>query len=522
MSADELPRRHPRALGAGRRRLGGRSATSSSATAGRLGLAVEHLEPQPGYRLLELAAGVGDTGLLAAELVQPGGTRDHHRRRRGDGRGGEAPGGGARRRRTSRSARWRPSGSTCRPPRSTASSAAGATCCSPTRTPPCARRAASCGPAAASPSPPGPTPEHNPWMSAVGRSIVELGLGEPPDPAQPGPFAFAAEGHIEGLLEDAGFDEIHVEPLDFTFRHASLDALLRAPARDVDRTSARRSSASARPTTPACATRSTPSSSSTCGPTARCAARPHVGRGGPRLGPVLVSRPMYYDDDADLSLLEGKTVAIIGYGSQGHAHALNLKDSGVDVVVGLRPDSKSVEEAEVARPAGRGDRRRRQRGRPRHGPRPRRAAPRGVGGRGPRRHRRGQPAPLRPRLLRPLRRGRAARRASTSRSSPPRARATSSAASTPRAPASPASSPSSRTRPATPRRSRSPTPRASAARAAASSRRPSRTRPRPTSSASRPSCAAAPPSWSRPASRRSSRPATTRRWPTSSASTSSS
>jgi ketol-acid reductoisomerase len=54
---------------------------------------------------------------------------------------------------------------------------------------------------------------------------------------------------------------------------------------------------------------------------------------------------MFYDDDADLTLLDGKTVAIIGYGSQGHAHALNLKDSGVDVVVGLRPDSSSVEKA---------------------------------------------------------------------------------------------------------------------------------------------------------------------------------
>src|SRR5271155_4607182 len=50
---------------------------------------------------------------------------------------------------------------------------------------------------------------------------------------------------------------------------------------------------------------------------------------------------MIYDDDADLSLLDGKTVAILGYGSQGHAHALNLKDSGVDVIVGLRSDSKS-------------------------------------------------------------------------------------------------------------------------------------------------------------------------------------
>jgi ketol-acid reductoisomerase len=56
---------------------------------------------------------------------------------------------------------------------------------------------------------------------------------------------------------------------------------------------------------------------------------------------------MFYDDDADLSLLDGKTVAILGYGSQGHAHAQNLKDSGVDVVVGLRPDSSSVEKAKA-------------------------------------------------------------------------------------------------------------------------------------------------------------------------------
>jgi ketol-acid reductoisomerase len=61
-----------------------------------------------------------------------------------------------------------------------------------------------------------------------------------------------------------------------------------------------------------------------------------------------MTKDAFYDDDADLSLLQGKTVAIIGYGSQGHAHSLNLKDSGVDVVVGLRPDSKSVAEAEAA------------------------------------------------------------------------------------------------------------------------------------------------------------------------------
>ena len=56
---------------------------------------------------------------------------------------------------------------------------------------------------------------------------------------------------------------------------------------------------------------------------------------------------MYYDADANLDLLNGKTVAIIGYGSQGHAHALNLKDSGVDVIVGLYPGSKSIDKAEA-------------------------------------------------------------------------------------------------------------------------------------------------------------------------------
>src|SRR3954462_10886009 len=72
---------------------------------------------------------------------------------------------------------------------------------------------------------------------------------------------------------------------------------------------------------------------------------------------------MIYDDDADLTLLEGKTVAILGYGSQGHAHALNLHESGVNVVVRLRADSSSVEKAKsdgleiytIADAASRGD-----------------------------------------------------------------------------------------------------------------------------------------------------------------------
>ena len=78
---------------------------------------------------------------------------------------------------------------------------------------------------------------------------------------------------------------------------------------------------------------------------------------------TLPPAPVIYDDDADLALLDGKTVAILGYGSQGHAHALNLNDSGVDVVVGLREDSDSaakaqadgLEVASIADAASRGD-----------------------------------------------------------------------------------------------------------------------------------------------------------------------
>ena len=57
---------------------------------------------------------------------------------------------------------------------------------------------------------------------------------------------------------------------------------------------------------------------------------------------------IYYQSDCDLNVLKGKKVAIIGYGSQGHAHALNLHDSGVDVVVGLYNGSKSWKKAEEA------------------------------------------------------------------------------------------------------------------------------------------------------------------------------
>ncbi|MCI2201301.1 NAD(P)-dependent oxidoreductase, partial [Clostridium sp.] len=57
---------------------------------------------------------------------------------------------------------------------------------------------------------------------------------------------------------------------------------------------------------------------------------------------------VYYDEDANLDLLKGKKIAIIGFGSQGHAHALNLKESGLDVIVGLYKGSKSWKTAEEA------------------------------------------------------------------------------------------------------------------------------------------------------------------------------
>ena len=55
---------------------------------------------------------------------------------------------------------------------------------------------------------------------------------------------------------------------------------------------------------------------------------------------------IFYDKDADLAIIQGRKVAVIGFGSQGHAHSLNLKDSGVDVVVGLQAGSKSKAKAE--------------------------------------------------------------------------------------------------------------------------------------------------------------------------------
>ena len=114
-------------------------------------------------------------------------------------------------------------------------------------------------------------------------------------------------------------------------------------------------------------------------------------------------------------------MAILGYGSQGHAHARNLKDSGVDVVVGLRAGLEVGRARQGRRPRGHRHRRRRQPRRHRDGPAPRREAPRRLGGVDQGRDRPRQPADVRPRLLASTTARSSPRRRSTSRSSRPRA-----------------------------------------------------------------------------------------------------
>ena len=158
--------------------------------------------------------------------------------------------------------------------------------------------------------------------------------------------------------------------------------------------------------------------------------------------------PMFYDDDADLELLSGRTVAVIGYGSQGHAHALNLRDSGVSVRRGPAPVVRVGRRRAGAGPGGAVARRGRRQGRPGDDPGARRAPGEAL----PRGDRPGpaarQRAAVRPRLRHPLRPGAAAGRRRRADGAPPRAPATWCAAPTPRARARPAWSPWRRTPPA--------------------------------------------------------------------------
>ena len=200
---------------------------------------------------------------------------------------------------------------------------------------------------------------------------------------------------------------------------------------------------------------------------------------------------IYYDQDADLGLLKGKKIAIIGYGSQGHAHALNLRDSGSG-----RGDRhlQGLEERRAGR-EGRAQGDDGQRGGPRrrrhHDPPARPDPAPGLRGVDQGRADQGQDPDVRPRVQHPLQPGRAHARGGRVDDRPEGARPRDARPLHRRARACPASSPCTRTcraRRATPR---SPTARAWAARGPASSRPRSRRRRRPTSSASRPPSAAA-------------------------------
>jgi len=183
---------------------------------------VEHVRPQPGHHVLDLAAGTGDTGLLAAEMVAPGGRvliTD----------GAEAMVETARARAAARGienveirameAEWIDIGAAlldsvlCRWGYMLLADPEAALLETRRVLRPGGRLALAAWDA----------PEANPWLGLSGRLVVDRGLAEPPDPGAPGPFAFAAPGRIEELLEVTGFEDIDVDAVDFTFTAPDLD-----------------------------------------------------------------------------------------------------------------------------------------------------------------------------------------------------------------------------------------------------------------------------------------------------------
>jgi SAM-dependent methyltransferase len=183
---------------------------------------VEAIHPQPGHVVLELAAGPADTGLMAAELVAPGGKAIITD-------GAEAMLEVARAHAEDldvenveirqMEAEWIDL---------PAASVDGVLCrwgymllADPEAALRETRRVLRPGGRVALAA--WDTAERNPWMSAGSRAAVELGVLAPPDPSEPGPFSFAAPGRIEELLQSTGFEDVEVDALDFVFEAESVD-----------------------------------------------------------------------------------------------------------------------------------------------------------------------------------------------------------------------------------------------------------------------------------------------------------
>ncbi len=305
---------------------------------------IDAVAPQPGQRVLELAAGLGETGLLAAELVAPVGgaiISDQAEAMLGGARE-RASDAGAEQRRVSRDQRrmdrharrqrrrralplglhadGRPrSGARRDAPRAALGRARGA-------------RGVGCDRA----QPVGSAPRRRAARARSDARARRGGAGT----VRPGRRRAPARAAGTGRLRRRSHRDAHAASPPRELRGVLGDDAgsvafvsrrrARAPAGRRSRRSRRRCGLACRPSRRQAACSTSPGARSS---RARARERP-----GGRRSASLRGR-MIYDDDADLTLLDGKTVAIIGYGSQGHAHALNLKDSGVEVVVGLREDS---------------------------------------------------------------------------------------------------------------------------------------------------------------------------------------
>jgi SAM-dependent methyltransferase len=184
---------------------------------------VEHVHPQPGHRVLELAAGVGDTGLLAAELVQPGGSvivTDMAEAMVEAARARAAELGIANAEFRTMEAEWidlpaaSVDGVLCRWGYMLLADPAAALRETRRVLKPGGRVALAAWAAAGD----------NPWLSAINEEVLARGIGERPAPGTPGPFALGEPGRIEGLLDAAGFEDPVIEALDFTFAFPSTDA----------------------------------------------------------------------------------------------------------------------------------------------------------------------------------------------------------------------------------------------------------------------------------------------------------